>query len=1021
MNDIHLLCISDIHFNKRSAVNQDTVIRAFFKDLPNVIGRYDKDSLYCVISGDLVYAANMQMMYDEFYNEFIKRLQKFVALDHIICTPGNHDLNRNIFNMEDWGNRQNALIDCDADEETCNAQLKDEKDSVILKKFEHFDRFCKAKMLIPTYNLFGYSTNLIPDVSVYCLNSALLSNGGYEGMTDDLRHLRIETSGVCQWAYENEGRTKILVLHHPLNQLTEYAERQLLNLIRNEKIDVVITGHLHQADFNQYLGKEGATVKFCSSPQLFSSKRDENGYSLLHFSGRYPESVQYRSWSTLNNQFVSGSSLSTTDDGCIHFKKNLFTSDDIVTKELEDILHQSLTTYNYTPSWVDRVISNVAPGTSLPESEVIVWDHIDVINNTGNIQIVAGAQFGLTTFAHKTIFEAWKIKKEHWLYMDATSIRLYKIQDAVNDFINHRGIEVNDVKAIVVDNWNRIYDDKEKALKKIKQLLPDARLIFMNNEDDSRFFRGLSSEFLEENFTVVYLRELKRAAIRQITREFITRWHLSNDEDDKILERLIKELMELNVHRTPVNCLQLLLNFQQSYDTHPADRTKILKTLLQFFFLNPSSFYYTENIDETDCCVIMGALCEYLMRNNDGRYFQRYFSKDDYMKATVVPDSRYTEKLRETLFQAMLDAQVIVPYTSYYEFRFSYWVYFLAAYQMYSTPSFYQYMMEEQKCIFMPDIVEFYTGLDEKCEHMATTICKELAELSDKVSTRLGAPVVNPYAILKFRPNPEIEQKTKQQIEESVKSSKLPSEIKDAVMEQNDNNAQPYIQAIETVMERYEVRNMMSLCRSASRALRNSNLISPQLRLELYAAVQQSWKSLLKVLLLLSNALAQTGQGRMGGANFTLVGEFPKEPQKRYLSVLTSLPFNIIMWYRNDIYSAKRLSLYKEPVFSPQSDVIARHLSVLLIAVSRPTGWQEIVSKYIDSVGKNSFYLADIHSMLSYSYQIEYMSAKDQKQTINLLVECLDKARRTTTDPNANKYFPTLKKEASEIFPKREV
>ena len=128
MNDIHLLCISDIHFNKRSAVNQDTVIRAFFKDLPNVIGRYDKDSLYCVISGDLVYAANMQMMYDEFYNEFIKRLQKFVALDHIICTPGNHDLNRNIFNAEDWVNRQNALIDCDADEETCNAQLKDEKD-----------------------------------------------------------------------------------------------------------------------------------------------------------------------------------------------------------------------------------------------------------------------------------------------------------------------------------------------------------------------------------------------------------------------------------------------------------------------------------------------------------------------------------------------------------------------------------------------------------------------------------------------------------------------------------------------------------------------------------------------------------------------------------------------------------------------------------------------------------------------------------------------------------------------------
>lgn len=1019
MNDIHVLCISDIHFNKRNPDCRD-MVRAFFKDLPKVIDRYDSDSLYCVISGDLVYSGNMKMMYDEFFDEFVKKLVKFIPLDHIICVAGNHDLNKNILKNEEWAERQNVLVESKKVDEEFNELLREEKDSVILKKFEHFDSFCKSKMLIPRYNLFGYYHNLIPDISVYCLNSALLSNGGQEGFPKDKNLLRIETSGVHQWAYENEGRTKILVLHHPLNHLATYDERLLQNLIRNEKIDIVISGHLHQADFNQYLGKEGNTIKYCSTPQLFSKKREENGYSVLHFNGKTLESVQYRQWATLNHVFVSGTAFSLTDDGYIHFKKDVFTRNDIVTKELEEALNRSLTMYNYTPTWVDRIVSNVAPGTFQSEGDVVMWDHIDVVNHAGNVQIIAGAQFGLTSFAHKIILEAWNIKHEHWLYLDASSLRLSRIQTEVDRFVASRAIAKENVSAVVMDNWNRIYDSKEKVLQKIKQLVPKARMILLNNEDDSRFFRGLNSEIFEEEFTVVYLRELKRSAIRQITREFISKWGLTDDDDDRILERLIKELMELNVHRTPVNCLQLLLNFQQSFDAHPADRTKILKTLLQFFFLKPTSFYYTENIDETDCCVIMGALCEWLLHQNEGYIYKRYFTKDDYMRETVVADSRYTASLREKLFDSMIEAQIIVPYTNYYEFRFSYWVYFFAAYQMYASPSFYQYMMD-QKCIFMPDIIEFYTGIDDKCVDLAEVICKELVSLSKQVSSTLGPDIPNPYAVLKFRPNPEIEKKTRQQIEEGVKSSKLPSDIKDAVMEQNENNARPYIQAIETVMERYNVKNMMSLCRSASRALRNANLIPSQLRSDLYAAVQQSWVSLTKVLLLLSNALAQTGQGRMGGAKFALVGEFPKEPEQRYLSVVTSLPFNVILWYRNDVYSAKRTGVYKDSMALVDTDELRCHLSALLIAVSRPTGWQEIIEKYINSVGRNSFYLADIHSMLSYSYQIEYMSVRDQKQTIKLLTDCLERAKRTNRDPDANRYYHTPKKETPKELPKREV
>ena len=1020
MNDIHILCISDIHFNKRSPENQEMVIRSFFKDLPDVICKYDRDSLYCIISGDLVKAGNMEMMYNEFHDNFIKKLSKYIYLNHIICTPGNHDLNRNILEKEDWASRQNELVESKEDEETYNETLKVEKDSVILKKFEHFDNYCKRKLLINNYDLFGYSTNFVPDISVYCLNSALLSNGGQEGFPDDIRRLRIDTSGVYEWAYENEGRTKVLVLHHPLDQLTEYAERRIENLIRNEKIDVVVTGHLHRQDFKKYLGKEGNTTKYCSSPQLFSNKRDENGYSILHFSGKEPVSVEYRKWSTINDVFIPGSEFSMTPDGIIPFKKSLFTRDDIVSKELNDELTKRLRLYNYTPAWVDRIISNVAPGTSAPEGEIIVWDHIDIINSDNNIQIVAGAQFGLTCFAHKLILEAWNIKKEHWLYLDATDLRLSKIETSVDDFMAKRDIVNTAVRRIVIDNWNRIREDRVKIIKKIKKLLPEAKMVFLNNEDDSRFFRGLNSENYETDFSVLYLRELSRTSIRKITREFLLKWNLSEEDDDKILERLITELMDLNVHRTPVNCIQILLNFQQNYDAHPANRTKMLKSLIQFFFLKPDSFFYTENIDETDCCIIMGALCEVLMRNNDSRFYQRYFSEDEYYEATEMPDSRYTKNLRGKLLEAMKDAQIIVPYLSYYEFRFNYWVYFFAAYQMYYSSSFYNYMVDEQKCIYMPDIIEFYTGIEEKSVDLVEKITKRLAQLSKELSDSLGV-MKNPYNLLKYRANPYIENSTRDQMKQSILGSKLPNDIKDAVLEEKDDNTRPFIQTIERVMDQYKVRNMMSLCRSASRALRNSNLISPELRSELFQSIEQSWLALIKVLQILSNALAQTGHGGMGGAKFTLVGEFPKEPEKRHISVLTSIPFNVVMWYRNDIYSAKRVSVYKDTIMKQGIDEVSRHMSVLLIAVSRPEGWHHIVSNYIDSVGRNSFYLGDLNNMLSYCYQVEYMDTTDQKRTTNLLLECWEKARRTTIDPNVNRYFPTQKKDDSHKIPKREV
>lgn len=1020
MSNRYILCLSDIHFDKNEPENQGLVVTEFFRDLPKVIGNIDKDNLYCLISGDLVWAGNIDKSYEEFNDIFIKKLIKYVPLDHIIVVAGNHDLNRNILKQKDWGKKQMELVNSKEKETPYNELLKNSDDSLILKKFQCFSKFVDEKLLIPNFNLFGYEMNIVPEISLYCLNTALLSNGDQEGFPKDLGNLRIETSGLYKWSQENEGRTKILVMHHPIHHMTEYAQAVLDNNIR-KYVNIVITGHLHRQDFKQYLGVERDTVKYCSSPQLFSDKKDQNGYTLMKFVGSQLDSIQYRKWSTIYEEFTDGSEFTRTPDGIITFKKKVTLEEDFVTKELEQNLQYSLTSYNYTPSWVDRVVSNVAPGTSMKEEEAFVWDQINIINSDKNIQIVGGAQFGLTCFGNKLILDAWRVKQEHWLYIEGYDLRLSKIQTYVDKLTRSRNINTSDIKVVVIDNWNKVYDDKDKIKAKIEKLLPDVRKVLLNNEDDTQFFAGLNNKSYEENYQLLYLRELSRRSIRQLTREFIQRQHFEDNNDGKILERLIRQMMDLNVHRTPVNCLQLLLNFQQNFDAHPIDRTKILKSLITFFFLKPDSYFYTDAIDETDCCVIMGKLCEMLMRSSDGKYYQRYFTEDDFKKSTSSLEGKYPENTRLRLLRAMQDAQIIVPYLNYYEFRFNYWVYFFAAYQMYIDATFYSYMVEQEKCIYMPDIVEFYSGIDPKCNHLVELIIKELIDLSNDVTTNLIPEQKDPYSILKFRQNPALDTKTREQLEAGIQASKLPTEVKDAMMDSRDDNTRPFFQMMNNVLDQYKVRNMMSLARSASRALRNGLHIEEYNRTKLYGAVQISWMSLLKVLQLLTPGLARTGYGGLGGASFRLVGEFPEDENKRIVSVLTSLPFNVIEWYRNDVFSEKRFSVYKSSIIDKEAPSICRHLNILLLIRCRPKGWNELVEKYIDTVGRNSFYIADVKNMLHYCYRIDEMTLADEKRTSKLLLGCIDKMKKRYVDPNKNRFFSTQKEEELPKLPKREV
>lgn len=991
MENISIVTISDIHFNKNEAENQGLVLSEFFNDLKERVGQIHSSNLYCIIAGDLVQSGNINKPYDDFNDMFIKKLCKYVPFDHIFVTPGNHDLNRNLLKEDKWKNKHENLIVWKGSETAFNDTVR-ESDSVIRKKFQSFDDFCIKTIQIPNYDLFGYSVNLIPEISVFLLNSALLSNGGLEGFPKDEGQLRIETSKLYKWAQSNEGRRKILVMHHPIHHLTEYAQKELTALIKKD-VDIVITGHLHDQDYLAYLKGQGDSFKKCSSPQLFSDKHDNNGYSILHFEGDHLMSIEYRKWSSIRKTFCIGIEFSGTDDGYVRFSQTTKADEDLYTKDLESQLHKSLTIYNYHPQWVNRVLSNIPPKYSNQEDDEIRWDHIDVINSDDNIRLIGGAQFGLTTFAYKLQFEAWKLKHEYWLYIDAKNIKLAQLNNNIDDFVKRYNITNDRVKTVIWDNWKQ---DEEllKLQDKVAKLIPESRSIVLDKMDDYSIVSNTNPNETSSNYKILYLRELTRTAIRQIVTEFMGCFHFDLTSEDVLLERLIMELMDLNVHRIPVNCIQILMGFKQNYEARPVNRAKVLSAILQFFFMKPDSFFYTKDIDEEDCCQIMGALCERLLRLDSNVSYTRQFTREFYTKATQGLPERYTKTLVDKLFNSMLDAQILVENNGHYEFRFSYWQCYFTAYQMYVSDDFYSYMMGTQKCYYMPDIVEFYTGINAKCSELINEIIAHLNGITENVNNSIGINIINPYASLKWGHNPNVESKTREQLDSDIKGSRLPREIKDAVLDTTAEIGKPYFQAIERVFDKYNVRNMMSLARSASRALRNSNLIADEARRQLFNAVNGAWVTLANVLLLLTPALVRVGHGELGGASFRLSGRFPEDDSQKIIAIITAIPQNIVQWYLNDVFSDKRLSVYKESILNVDLHPLARHINALMIADARPGGWKDIIAKYIDDLGKNSYYLGDITQALRTNYALATMSDNDLRNTRLLIRDAYEKHKK---------------------------
>lgn len=973
--DKKIIHVSDIHYDNFISETNGIVINSFFEDISKECN--DIDNTYCVISGDLVNRGTKRE-YDIFYDNFIKKLTEYVHLKNIICIPGNHDLDRSI--VENRFSEHETIANSE-DEEKFNSLIKQEEDNIIQKKFDSYTNFCKEKLFKLNCNHYGFSEQLVPEISIFCLNSALLSVGGYNNI-EDSKKLKIETSELNKWIQNNAGRTKILLLHHPIDYLTDYYQAEIKSMLRNNDINIVISGHVHDQDI---CSRNNNNQVICSSPQLFSKKQDLNGYAIYNFNKGNLLQIKYRQWVHRQRKFMVGQDFSGTDNGTIDFKCVLQNNDaDIISILLKSEFDEVMKSYSVIPIWSERYLTTLAPNNISKEKEKQL-DYLNIINQPNNYQIIAAPQFGLTCYARYLAMKSWEVKRNLWLYVDCSNIKLSTIENELNSLVSKYNSNIDSIKCLLLDNWNNKIKDSQKILQKIKRIL-EIPLIIFSHYNDKIILNGIDTEESHDGFKPLYLKELDKKSIRTIVKEFNNKDYIA--EDSVLLNRICMDITDLNIHRTPLNCLQLLLSFKQNFTERPINRSKVFSYILQLIFNNTSKLFYGNTLDEDDCKFILGGFCEYLLKNN-----LDFFSEKEFLDTTTeFAKTNYNTTNLPDLLQTLKNNQIIVvDYQNNLRFRFTCWIYYFAAERMKLIKSFFDYMFKEKYSMYVPDIIEFYTGTDSAREDAIEILIKELQQLSEIVHNKLGViNDINPFENIKWRLNEIQDGGTQKQLEDNIRKSKLPEEIKDSMDDTNYDSIKPYNQAIYNYFEQYELKNLMDLTRSTSRALRNSLLIAPDKKEALSNEIFKAWKEIFRGLFLIAPILAKTGFGGVGGANFKLTDDFPKEYAECLKCILINMPYNVVIWYKDDIFSDKIFSLFNKFMIECP-DPIVRHTIALLICHCRPIDWDKSIIKYIESVHKNSYYLGDIYTNLRNCYAIQDMSHKELNQTETLIKVCWSK------------------------------
>lgn len=354
MSMINLIHLSDIHYTSNVPSEQGCVINGFIRDLKEQLRGLNLSETYLLISGDLVFSGNAAN-YSALKKELIDKIEKDcgISYNRMIFVAGNHDVDREFVQKKDLELRifRNPI----GEDEFNNHVNTDFKESVLYKKFIPFNEF--YSQFAKEFAVDGFVRKIGKNIAILCVNTALCSFGGFDNINDigNIRILNINTRKINEWIEENETENRLLILlmHHPIEDLSNWSSSELKKILRTQKKTLVLTGHTHDQDIESDQ-MTTASIIYSHAPQLFCNDKSEIlGYSIITIDDDNKEIqyIKYREWSNKRRTFVPGENFAEKGIRAFNSKLNLLpeSNNDFDYKRIANELlnNASLITDNY--------------------------------------------------------------------------------------------------------------------------------------------------------------------------------------------------------------------------------------------------------------------------------------------------------------------------------------------------------------------------------------------------------------------------------------------------------------------------------------------------------------------------------------------------------------------------------------------------------------------------------------------------------------------------------------------------
>lgn len=797
------------------------------------------------------------------------------------------------------------------------------------------------------------------------------------------------------------------------NQWLNDLDRTFLNLKDSRKIhiygkelveDTFIT--LFSLKFTRYLTRKQIVEPF-SGNRYFSEPIKIPGS--CHISISKPEnerSLQHRLLCSFLSDSVQKQPIQTK-------KMESIMGHNVFELCLEKRFEESLSSFSAQPKiFVEPIISRqseLSNAVDKNEKKILVNE---IISSSESCIIQAPPQFGLTCLSHYLILEAWKKgSNSQWIYLDASTLTPHKsvIEKHIKSELKISNKNQDEIECIILDSWSGESEGSSQLLTKLCEIFPEKRIIIMHTMSDINQLGVPSCVNFDRPFKVYFLWSLPRDSIRKLVCEYNSVKQIGIE--DSIVSRVISDLDILNIHRTPLNCLTLLKVLEIDFQESPINRAEVIQRVLFLLFNVDDIPSYKARPDLKDCEFVLGYFCEQLLKSNNFTFSYESFLSilKGYCK------SRYIDLDIDVVFSILFENNIIIKCGEKCRFKFRYWIYYFLAQRMKHDNDFSSYILEDMRYAKFPEVIEFYTSIDRQREDAIRILLKDIRDASTQVKLKCGLPEdFNPFRTCRWQVTPQTLEQMQDEISNGVQESNLPESIKDSYADRDYDRAKPYNQEVIDIFNHYSYLIMIQVMIAGSRALRNSDYIDPNIKKELLDEIMKCWLEISKVLIVLSPILASEGYAAFEGQAFRLKGNFGETPLEKLHNILLCIPFNIVKFNKDDIYSQRMAPLLTNQLENEEND-FKKHILALITIHQRPRGWHKLIENYIKKVKHDSFYLLDIHNCLRTQYKYSFAN-KNSLSEIEHLIK-LSMAKHTTgVELPGEKY---IKKVPSLVIPKR--